>query len=405
MKKEVEILEAQKLILDIDVDLKQEILPIANVLGRVCALDVKTSIPSPPFDRSPFDGYAFQGADTDSVTENNPITLKINQEIPAGYTPSSGITSGYAAKILTGAPIPDGADAVIKFEDTEYTEGEVKIFSSVSSGSNVVRAGEDVPCGTKIIADGMIIPPAIVGLLAAQGLDKLAVYRKPVISVINTGTELIAPGNPLEFGKIYNSSMYTLQGFISNMGANYTDGGIVPDDVDAINARIEEQLDVADMIITTGGASVGDYDYAVRAAQKAGGDILFWKIKMKPGGSILAYKLKNKLILSLSGNPGAAILGLLRIGLPHIRKLCGRSDVFPEECQVHLKNEMKKNNPRTRVLRGYLLIEEGKAWFVENSGQGGGDISSLINCDLLAEIPEGSPPLPAGSLVKAYIIK
>lgn len=404
MIKQVDISEAQKLLLSVSVEPKTEILPIAETLGRISAKEIKTTIPSPPFDRSPFDGYAFMGADTSTASKENPITLKINQEIPAGYRPTADITAGFAAKILTGAPIPVGADAVIRYEDTEFTADEVKIFEKISPNTNIVRAGEDVPCGTRLINAGSEITPALIGLLAAQGLDKIEVYKKPVISVINTGTELVVPGNELPEGKIYNSSMYTLQGFLSNMGADFVDGGIVTDDVDLINTRISEQLEISDMLITTGGASVGDYDCAVRAAEKAGGEILFWKVKMKPGGSILAYKLKGKLILSLSGNPGAAILGLLRIGLPYIRQLCGKADIYPEECMVHLKDEIKKKNPRTRVLRGYLQIEGGKALFVENNGQGGGDLSSLINCNLLGEIPEGTPPLPAGSLIKAYIV-
>ena len=402
--REVEISEAQRLILDIGTSIKSEVLPISKALGRICAIDIKTTIPSPPFDRSPFDGYAFLGEDTEGATKENPVTLKINQEIPAGFNPTAEISSGLAAKILTGAPIPNGANAVIKFEDTKFTTEEVTIFESVKPGTNIVRAGEDVPSGTPLLEAGSEITPALIGLLAAQGLEEITVFKKPVISVVNTGTELIAPGNPLPEGKIYNSSMYTLHGFISEMGADFIDGGIVPDDVDAINERILEQQALSDMLITTGGASVGDYDCAVRAAEKAGGEILFWKVKMKPGGSLLAYKLNDKLVLSLSGNPGAAILGLLRIGLPYIRKLCGRSDTLPEECMVHLKNEMKKKSPRTRILRGYLQIEDGKAFFVENEGQGGGDISSLINFNLLGEVPEGSGPLPAGSLIKAYIV-
>jgi molybdopterin molybdotransferase len=293
---------------------------------------------------------------------------------------------------------------VVKFEDTDFTAETVTIGAPAYSGSNIVRAGEDIPIGTELAPKGTVILPALMGLLASQGLRTVLVYRRPVIAVLNTGTELAELGAPLLPGMIYNSSMYTQQGYIEAMGADFHDAGVVTDDEDEIAARISAALKTADMVITTGGASVGDYDCALRAAERAGGEILFWKVRMRPGGSLLAYRLDGKLVLSLSGNPGAAALGLLRLGLPYIRKLCGRSDVLHETCLVHLQNATKKETPRLRVLRGYLELRDGEAWFVENAGQGGGDISSLQRCDLLAEIPEGSPPLPKGALVTAYRI-
>jgi molybdopterin molybdotransferase len=243
-----------------------------------------------------------------------------------------------------------------------------------------------------------------MGLLAAQGLKYVELYKKPVISIINTGTELAELGRPLPPGMIYNSSMFTLHGFLEKMGADFRDGGIVGDDEKAIAARVKEELSVSDMVITTGGASVGDYDCAVAAANYADADILFWKVRMRPGGSLLAYMLGGKLILALSGNPGAAVLGLMLLGLPCIKKRRGLSNVLPEECIVRLANDLRKGSPKMRIMRGYLKIKDGEAFFIENAGQGGGDISSLIGCDLLAEIPEGSPPLPAGTRIKAYMV-
>jgi len=404
MRKEIEVQDAIALLLGLPVEAQALNVPINEVFGRVLAADISAEIPFPPFDRSPFDGYAFRGADTAAATTENPAILQINQEIPAGLTPKTNVPSGYAAKILTGAPIPEGADAVIKFEDTKFTSDDVQVFAPVPPGTNIVRAGEDVPQGTKLAQKGDVVVSATMGLLAAQGLKTVRIFRKPVISVINTGTELAELGRPLPPGMIYNSSMFTLQGFVGGAGAEFRDGGIVVDDEGRISARIRAELTTADMVITTGGASVGDYDCALRAAERAYGEILFWKAKMRPGGSILAYTLGGKLVLALSGNPGAAVLGLLRIGLPYIRKLCGRKDMCLKECRVHLKNGQEKKNPRLRLIRGYLEIEDGKAWFVENDGQGGGDISSFVRCDLLAEIPEGSPPLPVGALVKAYRI-
>ena len=404
MRKGIEIAEALEALLEIPVKLDAEALPLGSTLGRVSSEDVVAGIPFPPFVRSPFDGYAYRAEDTAAASKENPVTLTVRQEIPAGFTPKEIVTSGLAAKILTGAPIPQGADAVIKFEETEFTETTVTIFKPVKSGTNIVRAGEDIDAGTVILRQGETIGPAVMGLLAAQGLEKINVYKRPLISVVNTGSELAELGRPLPPGMIYNSSMFTLRGFLEKMGADFRDGGIAPDDEKIIADRVREELATSDMVITTGGASVGDYDCAVAAAEYAGADILFWKINMRPGGSLLAYTLGGKLVIALSGNPGAAVLGLLLFGYPCIKKRSGLQETEPEMCVVRLANELKKTNPRKRIMRGYLRITDGEAWFVENAGQGGGDISSLVNCDLLAEIPEGSPPLPAGSYIKAFRI-
>jgi len=402
MLKEVEVAEALNLLLNVPVKLDIEAIAIEEALGRVSAENVTAGVPFPPFDRSPFDGYALLGEDTANASRENPVTLYVGQEIPAGGTPKEAVTTGRAAKILTGAPIPSGADAVIKFEDTEFTEDTVTLFAPIGAGINIVRMGEDIPVGAGIVEGGKEIVPAVMGLLAAQGLKTVKVFKRPFISVINTGSELAELGRPLPPGMIYNSSMFTLQGFISILGADFRDGGIVDDDEKLIAERIRAEIAVSDMVITTGGASVGDYDKAAEAAEYAGADILFWKVRMRPGGSLLAYVLNGKLVLALSGNPGAAVLGLLLMGLPFINKLRGLSDVLPEECVVRLAEDIKKKSPRKRIMRGYLKIQDGEALFVENTGQGGGDISSLIRCDLMVEIPEGSPPLPAGTRVKAY---
>jgi len=402
MLKGIEVAEALDLLLSVAAKTDIETVPIGEALGRVVAETVTAGIPFPPFDRSPFDGYAFRGEDTESASRETPVTLVVRQEIPAGFVPKEAVTAGRAAKMLTGAPIPPGANAVVKFEDTEFTEDAVSIFSPVSPGTNIVRKGEDIPAGAMIVEKGTEIVPATMGLLAAQGLKTVNVFRKPVVTVINTGSELAELGRPLPPGMIYNSSMFTLQGFFAMMGADFRDGGVVDDDVDAIAGRVRAEAAVSDMVVTTGGASVGDYDCAVAAAERAGADILFWKLRMRPGGSLLAYTLDGKLVLALSGNPGAAVLGLLLLGMPCIKKLRGLTDVLPEECMVRLADDIIKKTPRKRIMRGYLRIKDGSAEFVENAGQGGGDISSLVRCDLLAEIPEGSPPLPAGTIVKAY---
>jgi len=403
-KKAVTPSEAATILSALPVAPSTERVPVRETLGRVLAEDVVAEIPFPPFDRSPFDGYAFRAADTADIREGASVTLRINQEIPAGKTPTAPIAHGFAAKILTGAPIPAGADAVVKFEDTEFTADTVTLFAPYAARTNIVRVGEDIHKRQTLATKGSVVTSATMGMLATQGLVDMAVYKRPLLAIVNTGTELVEPGRPLPPGMIYNTSAYTLQGFCIGIGADFRDGGVVPDDADLISAHIQSELETADMVITTGGASVGDYDFALRSAEKSKGEILFWKTTMKPGGAMLAYTLGGKLVLALSGNPGAAALGLLRIGLPYVRKLSGRTDTALEVCEVFLKEELVNRSARMRVFRGRLELEGGRALFAENRGQGGGDISSFVGCNLLLEVPEGVSRLPAGTLVKAFRI-
>ena len=406
MEKSINLQKAQDIIINIPANNSVENVPIQRALNRVIAEDFAAIIPSPTFPRSAFDGYAFRSEDVKEASVKNPIVLKINQEIPAGCTAKCPVGPGEAAKILTGAPIPEGANAITKFEATEFDEEYVKIFEPIEDGLNIITIGEDIPEGTPLIPKGSVITPAMLGVMASQGLTEIGVIKKPKIAMVTVGSELAPLGAPLPPAMIYNSNMYALQGYIEGLGAEFSGDVIVPDDheviLDAINKAYD---DGADMIITTGGASTGDYDCAYRTAEASGGEILYWKLAIRPGGALLVYVLKGKLVLSLSGNPGAAAIGLLLLGLPYIRKLAGRNDLYPEEMTVKLKNSLTKDNPITRVIRGYLEIVDGEAYFVEEGKQGGGDLSSLINCNLIAEIPKGTPRLEAGSLVKAYKVE
>ncbi|MDR3278817.1 MAG: molybdopterin molybdotransferase MoeA, partial [Oscillospiraceae bacterium] len=251
---------------------------------------------------------------------------------------------------------------------------------------------------------GSVITPPVLGLCASVGRTEVRVYKKPRAAVLNTGTELCEPGQPLPPAKIYNSSVFTLTGYLAQFGVDGVIAGGVRDDAAEIAARMDAALKQHDLVITTGGASVGDYDCAVRAAELLGAEILYWKTKLKPGGAIVASVRDGKLILALSGNPGAAVIALLHIALPYIKKLCGRADCLPEAMDVFLKEPFNKTSQRARILRGKLEIVDGRAFFAERGEQGGGAISSLTDCDLLGELPAGSPALPAGTMSKAYRI-
>ncbi len=404
MLKNIEIDAAVDMLCALSVKHEIETVKLADAQDRLLAEDLRAQIAVPPFDRSPYDGYAFRGEDTQSASREHPVTLRITEEIPAGKAPTIEVTQGYAAKILTGAPIPEGANATIKYENTSFTPDEVTLFETVLPDTDIVRAGDDIPVGMVVAQRGTRITAPLLGVLASQGYASVPVYKKPVIMILNTGTELVEVGHPLPEAAIYNSNVFTLSGYLRDLGAEAQNAGVVEDDPDMIAERIGKALQVSDMVITTGGASVGDYDWAVTSAEKLGADVLFWKTKLKPGGSLMAAVKDGKLILGLSGNPGAAVLSLMRIALPYIRKLCGYAELYLPVVNVILKEPLYKASPKRRLLRGRLEIIDGKAYFAENEGQGNGAVFSLVGCDLIGEIEGGSEPLPAGTVIKAYRI-
>jgi molybdopterin molybdotransferase len=371
-------------------------------LGRVLAGDMLAGLAVPPFDRSPLDGYALRSEDTARASAGFPVTLCITEDIPAGKAPTMAVTPGSAAKVSTGAPIPEGADAVVKFEDTVFTADHVAISAPVKPGSNLVLRGEDAVPGTLIAGDGEPVTAAVMGMLAGQGIAEIKVYKRPRIAVLNTGTELLKVGEPLRPAKIYNSNIFTVGGFIRSLGAEVVNAGAVPDDLDAISARIAALMAEYDMVVTTGGASVGDYDWAGRAAEKIGAEVLFRELPMKPGGSILAAVKDGKVLLSLSGNPGAAVDGLLKIGAPAIRALCGRRAPVPEEFELAMESSYHKPCRKTRLLRGQLVISEGRALFRPTDNDKNSRLSPLLNCDVIGELPAGSSGIEAGELIRAW---
>ena len=379
-----------------------ETIPLFKAQRRILAEDMFAVVNVPPFDRSPYDGYAFRGEDTVNASKETPVTLRITEEIPAGKAPEGEVTPGTAAKILTGAPVPWGANAIVKYETTEFTEEYVKIFEAVKPNTDIVYAGEDVKEGQKLAEKGQVITPAVAGTLAGQGLAEVKVFRRPRAMVMCTGSELLEPGEAPQPAKIYNSNIYTISAYLESLGVDCTSGGSMPDEPELIAGHIKAALEDYDLVVTTGGASVGDYDYAARSAELTGAKVLFWKIAMKPGGSVVAAERDGKLILSLSGNPGAAITTLLRIASPYIKGLCGRKDTALEAMELVMKEAFKKKSPQQRLVRGRLSIENGVAYFISQDGQGNGVVSSFIGCDVLGEIPAGSPPVAAGEKILAY---
>lgn len=404
MSKFISHIEARSRMLERVCPVDTEEVPLSRLSGRILAQNVTARESIPPFDRSPYDGYAFRSEDTAQASQEAPVTLRILEEIPAGSVSHCPVTAGCAVKVLTGAPIPQGADAVIKFERTEFTAETVTIFSPCKSGSNIVRAGEDVHAGDPLAKAGTVIDAGLLGTLASQNIPAAPVYRVPKIGIISTGSELVEVGSPRIPGKIYDSNRYMLCAAVSNLGLEPVLIGQAADNVPDILACIQQGLAQCDGLLLTGGVSVGDYDLTPDAMEQAGVEILFRGVDMKPGMACAYGVWQGKPVCALSGNPASAITNFHTIAAPVLRRLSGQSSCVPKEISVKLADGFRKKSPGTRFLRGILDLSDGTVRMRLPGGQGNVVLSSTIGCNVMAIVPAGSGPLPEGTELKGFLI-
>jgi molybdopterin molybdotransferase len=400
MKERITWQEARDLLIEVTKTIGTESLPIKETYGRICAKDIAAKKNVPPFDRSPFDGYAFRSADTQ---RDLPVTLSILEEIPAGSVPMKEVTEGTAVKILTGAPMPMGADAVTKFEETEFTTESVTLKRAYEYDENVIHAGEDIQAGEIIAHQGQEIDAGLAGTFASQSIPTVEVYALPKIGILTTGSELKEIDEEEEAGKIPNSNRYSFEAAVKKAGCIPVYLGTPGDSVEEISDMIRAGLEKCDAILTTGGVSVGDYDLTEEAYRMVGAEILCRNVRLKPGGKSCYAIYEGKMLFGLSGNPASALTNFYAAVLPAIRKLTGREAYYPE-FTAYLAEDFKKKSKQPRLLRGKLEFQEGKVYFRHAKQQGNGALHTMAGANAIAEIEAGASPLPKGSELKAYYI-
>lgn len=404
MSKGIPYLTARELALNAVTPVGTERVPIGEVYGRVIAQTVAAAEHVPPFDRSPYDGYAFRSFDVRDATPDTPVTLRILEEIPAGGISHMPVTEGTAVKVLTGAPIPEGADAVTMFEKTLFTEETVTIFHPSKYGENIIRAGEDVKKGDILAEAGTVVDAGLAGTLASQNIPEPLVYRIPKVGIISTGSELTEVGRTLEPGKIYNSNYHTLSGVLQKLGCRPMYFGIAGDSEEEISGLLNQAIEACDAVILTGGVSVGDYDLTPAAMERSGAKLLFRGVALKPGMAC-AYGVKDgKLICGLSGNPASSVTNFYAVACPAIGKLRGLGNYLPREIEVTLAADFKKRSISTRMLRGTLDLSDGTVRMRIPKDQGNVVLSSTIGCDVMAVVPAGSGPVAAGTKLKGFLL-
>ena len=381
--------------------LKSEVVSIKDSLKRVLYGDVKSKINNPPFNKSVFDGYAFKSEDSKGTSKENPIDLKIVDEIFAGMWPEIEIKSGEAIRIMTGAPIPVGADCVLKQEETERHGDLVKIFKEMKVNENISFMGEDIKIGETLIKKGKRLDYADLGIMASSGISEVLVYKKPRVSIISTGDEVCDINSTLKPGKIYDSNLYSLSARIEELGYNVLSMEHVGDNIIKIGKAIEKAFEKSDIVFTTGGASVGEKDLMQKVSESIGFERLFWKIKIKPGSAVVCSKKEEKILISLSGNPNAALTTFELLGKPVLKKLEGKEEnINIKREKGILMDSFNKKSPQRRFLRGNVIYDEkGAKVYITQIKSGNGILSSLLNANCLIEIEKGNEGLNKGEVV------
>ncbi len=364
--------------------LEDELVPLAQALGRVLAIDVFSGVMVPPADNSAVDGYVIG---VSSIEANEPQWLPVSLRIPAGQVPES-LDEGAAGRIFTGAQIPQGGNAVVMQEDCELKDGKVLIPAFVKGGNNVRPAGQDITLGEKVFTQGHRLQPQDLGLLASIGVGEVRVKRRLKVAVLSTGDELIEPGEADQPGKIYNSNRYTLRSLLETQSCEIIDLGIVKDDYASTLQALEFAAKNADLILSSGGVSVGEEDH-VKAAISALGKLDLWRLAIKPGKPLAFGKVGDVPFIGLPGNPCAVFVTFTIIAKPFIARMQGREAAELLPFKLPATFEVKKPGLRQEYLRVRLANNQGQLVLEAYPNQSSGVLSSASWADGFAVVPKG----------------
>ena len=376
--------------------LEAEEVTLIEAVKRVLAEDIYSKIDNPPFDKSAMDGYAVIANDSNSNEKINVI-----DKVFAGDICTSEVVEKTAIRIMTGAPIPKGANAVVKQEDVILdNDGYITLTKTLKENENICFKGEDIQKGTLLVKKNKRLDFADIGIIASTGIDKVKVYKMPRIALISTGDEVIDIENKLIEGKIFNSNKYTIISRVMELGHDVKYINHIKDSQGDIGAEIKKISTDMDLIITTGGVSVGEKDLLNETINNIDGKRLFWKVKMKPGSAVLCSIVNNAVVISLSGNPTAALTGFELFVKTTLEKLLGRETLEIKREKAVLCDEVRKKSPQRRFIRGKAVIEDGvQNVYLTQVKSGNGILSSNLNSNCMIEVEAGNEGLKKGELV------
>lgn len=383
------------------VDLESESLPLLSALGRIISEDVVAKHHQPPFDRSPLDGYAVRGEDTSHATAEMPVTLEVIDEVCAGHVSEKKLEAGQCIRIMTGGPMPAGSNGVIKQEDTNEGIERVDIFKGIKAHQNYCYAGEDYKAGEVLLTAGENLSAYHIGLLASNGITDVSVKKRLRIGLMSTGDELIEPSQSLSAGKIYNSNLYTLQARLIELGCEPVVMGTIQDDVAKGIELIKHYSEQVDLIVTTGGVSVGKMDIMHPIFDGLNVSRLFWRLKLKPGTPALAGIYNETLLLCLSGNPSAASITFELLFRPLLAAVtaCEAMNIRTTTCT--LGEDFHKKSPTRRFIKAMV---DGSSVMMTKGNQSSGVLKSMIGCNAFVDVAEGTGHLNKGDDVKVILL-
>ncbi len=376
-------------------------LPLADSHGCVLAEDVVAQWPLPSFDNSSMDGYAVMASDVSSATEASPVTLTVIDDVPAGYRADIALRPGCAVRIMTGAPIPSGTDCIVPVEVTDAGTNTVEIREQVALGTYIRRAGEDVIVGDVVVRAGTLLSSRQLAVIAAVGKGHVVVYPRPRVAVLSTGSELVEPGTPLSKGMISDSNSFLLVSAANEAGAQAYRVPPVPDDAEAFSAAISDQLHRADLILTSGGVSMGAYD-TVKEVFSSYGTVEFTKVAMHPGmpqghGFVGESDDERIPVITLPGNPVSSYISFQNFVRPAINKLRGLGSTDRPRLTAEVTKPLDSPQSKRQFARGRFL-DDGRVEPV-GGGQGSHVMGGLAQADCLIVIPEGVAHVNAGDTV------
>lgn len=385
-----------------------ETVSLEDSLSRVLAYDFESPFSLPPFRRAAMDGYAICASASTGATREKPVLLHVRDEVRAGqaeidFSMDSGIMN--AVRIFTGAPVPSDYDCIV-MQETAVARKDLRDFPSVQidrsyqKGQHIAKKGEDVPQGMKVLYRGASIKAKEIAVLASFGQTDVSVYRKPVVSILPVGDELALPGEALQSGQIYDANSFMVSARLRELGAEVIRHSPIPDCPKMLEVAIKDALDKADIVVTTGGVSVGDYDYVKLAAESLGGDAIFTKVVMRPGTPTSAYQFGPKLLVCLSGNPSACFAGVELLLRPVVLKAAGRNEYRSEWLEGKLIDSIQKPSPYPRYARAFVYRAE-KEWMVEPlRNDKSGNVAAFARANALVLIQAGGAGAEAGQEVR-----
>lgn len=396
--------EAIKRVIDHSKKIESDIISLDQSYGRILAEPIVAKHDVPPFNRSAYDGYAIRAVDSIKASASNPAFFKVIGEIGAGHVAEQELGENEAYRIMTGAILPENADAIVMLEDTEEVDEGFTITKPFSVDDNISFQGEDAKQGEILIAAGAKIQPGTVALLATFGYAKVKVARLPVVSIISTGTELLDVTDDLVPGKIRNSNGPMLQAQLDRMGIPYQSYGMMEDDLDACTEIVKKALEKSDVVMTTGGVSVGDYDYLPEIYKRLGAEVLFDKVMMRPGSVTTVATVEDKLLFGLSGNPSACFTGFELFTRPALLTMMGSAKPYLPKIKASLGENFTKANPFTRFIRGIWEMSPKGIIAVPAGFNKSNAVSSIARGNCIIVLPSGSKGYKKGMEVDVLLL-